>query len=149
MTAVWTALLSIWALAAAGWVARRFFGVPACPICVGVAGTWLWMLAARHYGVPVDTAMLPLLLGGSVVGIAYQLEHRLPPGRSPMLWKSVVVPLGFGAAFALEQQHAMLFAASVLALAASAVAFFRRSGPAPAPDGERLAELKRQMKQCC
>jgi len=148
MNAVAPALTSIWLLAALAWLARRALRVSVCPICVGVAGTWLWMLIARQFGIGVDTTMLPLLLAGSVVGIAYQLERFLPSGRSVALWKSVAIPLGLAAAYALEQSLWGLLAALLATLMVGAAVFFRpaaESGPA----SEAAEELKRQMKQCC
>lgn len=41
-----------------------------------------------------------MLLGGSVAGIAYQVEQRLPLERSPLLWKILFIPAGFVAAYA-------------------------------------------------
>lgn len=148
MNAIAPALLSIWLLAALAWVARRTLRVSVCPICVGVAGTWLWMLAGRSLGIAVDTTMLPLLLAGSVVGIAYQLDRFVPAGRSAALFKSVVIPLGLAAAYALEQSLWGLLAAMVAALLVVAAAFFRSTGQ-NAPESEAVEELKKQMKQCC
>ena len=57
MSAIAPALFSIWLLAALAWVGRRTLRVSVCPICVGVAGTWLWMLICRHFGLPVPPAL--------------------------------------------------------------------------------------------
>lgn len=148
MSAIAPALFSIWLLAGLAWVGRRTLRVSVCPICVGVAGTWLWMLLGRHFGLAVDTAMLPLLLAGSVVGIAYQLERFVAAGRSAALWKGVAIPLGLAAAYALEQSLWGLLVAFLSALAVAAVVFFR-SAAAAGPAGEAVEELKRRMKQCC
>lgn len=148
MNAVAPALVSIWLLAALAWVARRTLRVSVCPICAGVAGTWLWMLLGRQFGVAIDTAMVPLLMGGSVVGVAYQLEHFVAAGRSVALWKSVAIPLGLAAAYALEQSLWGLLAAVLAALLVAAVVFFRPTQAAAARN-EAIEELKRQMKQCC
>ena len=47
-----------------------------CPVCAGFAGTWLWMLIGMLLGlIPTSDFQLPtaFLMGGSVVGIAYQI----------------------------------------------------------------------------
>ena len=87
MNAIATTLASIWLLAGLAWAARRTLRVSVCPICTGVAGTWLWMLAARSLEWNIDSSMLPLLMAGSVVGVAYQVERWLPAGRSSALFK--------------------------------------------------------------
>jgi hypothetical protein len=148
MSAIAPALLSVWLLAALAWIARRRLRVSVCPICAGVAGTWAWMLVGRHFGVSVDTAMLPLLMAGSVVGIAYQLERSLPVGRSGALWKSVAIPLGLATAYALEQSLWGLLVPMLAALVAASAVFFR-PGSQSARSSETVEELKRQMKQCC
>jgi len=101
MAAILITTLSILAIAGAAWAAKKWLRVPLCPICLGVGGTWLWMLIGRSLGYSVDAAMLSILLGGSVVGIAFQVERRLPQGRSPLLWKTLFIPAGFAAAYAL------------------------------------------------
>ncbi|MDP2664392.1 MAG: hypothetical protein Q8O97_00255, partial [bacterium] len=85
--------------------------------------------------------------GGSVVGIAYQLEKRLPAGRSPLLWKALFVPAGFVVAYSLVSfQWAIL--AGFLGIAFVLVWVFFKS-----PGKERLSvqveELKKKMKNCC
>lgn len=140
--------LSILAIAALAWAARRVLGLPLCPICLGVGGTWSWMLVARALAVPIDTTMLPILLGGSAVGAAYLLENRLPPGRSSLLWKTLAIPLGFVAAQGLMVFDWILLAAALGALALLAALFFRAPS-APAKDSAAVEELKRRMKSCC
>ncbi len=148
MNAIAPAVLSIWVLAALAWLARRTLRVSVCPICAGVAGTWLWMLAGRHFGLAIDTSMLPLLLAGSVVGLAYQVERLVPASRSGALFKAVAIPIGLAAAYALEQSLWGALAALLAALLAVAAAFFRRVSAA-SPDSAAVEELKKQMKQCC
>lgn len=139
---------SILAIAAFAWGARRAFDLPLCPICLGVGGTWLWMLGARMLALPIDTTMLPILMGGSVVGTAYLLEKRLSPGRSGLLWKTLAIPLGFIAA-----QGLMLFDWIVVAVALGVLAIlsalFFRVEPEPTTDSAAVEELKRRMKDCC
>ncbi len=146
--------LSILAIAALAWAARRAFDLPLCPICLGVGGTWAWLLAVRILGLPIDTTMLPILLGGSVVGTAYLLEKRLPPGRSGLLWKTLSIPLGFIAVQGLLAFDWIVVAAALGALVVLSALFFR-APPAPAiasaptTGSAAVEELKRRMKDCC
>jgi hypothetical protein len=106
------------------------------------------MLAARHYGVAVDDSMLSILLGGSVVGIAYQLEKRLAGGRSPLLWKTLFIPVGFAAAYGLVvAQWALLAAALVVLLLLTAYFLWPREGAAQSSSA--VQDLENKMKNCC
>jgi hypothetical protein len=148
MAVILATAVSILAIAGVAWAARKVLNVPLCPICFGVGGTWLWMIVGRSMGYAVDATMLPILLGGSVVGIAYQVEKRLPQGRSPMLWKMLFVPVGFAAAYALGAAQWALSAAMGLALVLLS-AFFLRSPSAPEAESEAVERLKRKLRSCC
>jgi len=148
MTIILITTLSILAITGFAWLAGKFLPFPVCPICIGVAGTWLWMLGARLAGFAPDPSMLAILLGGSVVGIAYQLEKHLPGGRSPLLWKTLFLPMGFMAAYGLAVAHWSLLAMAVAALLLLATVFFvprRHSEKSSAA----VEKLERDMKKCC
>ena len=116
MIVILATTFSILAIAAAAWAAKKLLRIPVCPICFGVGGTWLWMVIGRSLGYAVDASMLSILLGASVAGIAYQVEKRLPRGRSPLLWKTLFIPCGFVAAYALASPQWTLFAVTSAAL---------------------------------
>ena len=148
MSALFSAVASILVLAGLAWATRRLLRLPVCPICIGVAGTWLWMLIARELGIAVDTAMLAILLGGSVAGIAFQLEKYLSPARSPALWKALSLPAGFAAAYGIAAQQWLVFALSSVVSVLLAGLFFSRPA-VPQPASETVEDLKRRMQQCC
>lgn len=148
MTAILTTTFSIFAIAGLAWAAKKMLRVPICPICLGVGGTWLWMIVGRSLGYAVDTAMLSILLGGSVVGIAYQVEQRLPPGRSPLLWKILFIPAGFIAAYALATPQWILFAVMSVGLVLLTVFFLLPSGSAK-QESKTVEQLKEKMRKCC
>lgn len=148
MTVIVAALLSMAVITALAWAAKRLLRVPLCPICTGVAGTWMWMLAARYFGVPLDVAMLPVLLGGSAVGVAYQLEKRLPPGRSALLWKSLFIPLSLVAAYGIALPNWTALAAALAALLLLTGIFFMPPR-LQAQDSAAVEKLQEQMKKCC
>jgi len=148
MNIVAATIASILALAGLAWAAGRLLRIPLCPICSGVAGTWLWMLVARNFGVAIDLSMLSILIGGSVVGSAYQLEKRLAGGRSSLLWKVLFIPAGFTAAYALvATQWALLAAALVMLLLLIAYFLWPRDN-ATSPN-TAVQELESKMKNCC
>jgi len=148
MTAILTATVSIFAIAGLAWAAKKLLRAPVCPICLGVGGTWLWMVIARSVGYAVDVTMLSILLGGSVAGIAYQVEKRLPQGRSPLLWKTLFIPAGFVAAYALAAPQWILFAVMSVALVLL-TAFFLVPPAASGEQSETVEQLKKKMEQCC
>jgi len=148
MTAILTTTVSISAIAGLAWAAKKLLRVPVCPICLGVGGTWLWMLIGRSLGYAVDATMLSILLGGSVAGIAYLVEKRLPLGRSPMLWKTLFIPAGFVAAYGLAASQWILFAVMGVALVLL-TAFFLVPPATSGEPSETVEELKKKMQQCC
>ena len=110
MATILTTVVSIAALTALAWAARKLLRAPLCPICTGVAGTWLWMVVARQIGVELDGTMLSVLLGGSAVGLSYQLETHLPPGRSVLLWKSLFFPAALVTAYGIASPDWLVLA---------------------------------------
>jgi len=148
MNIVIATIASLLAIAGLAWAAGRMLRLPLCPICSGVAGTWLWMLVARHHGFAIDAAMLSILLGGSVVGIAYQIEKRLAGARSPLLWKTLFIPAGFAAAYGLAgAQWVLLVAALVVLLLLSAYFLWPRGSATTSSTA--VQELESRMKNCC
>lgn len=148
MTVALTAVLSILTITGLAWTTKKMLRVQLCPVCLGVGGTWLWMLVARYFGVVMDTSMLPVLLGGSAVGIAYQLERRLPEGRSALLWKSLFIPASLVAAYGLAGPNWILFGGAIAALLFLTVGFFVRPR-VQAKDSATVEALEQQMKKCC
>lgn len=148
MAGVLIPTLSILAIAVVVWLATLALRVRLCPICLGVGGTWLWLLGARFLELGVDTSMLPILLGGSVAGTAYLLEKHLPAGRSGLLWKTLFIPIGFVAAYGLAAPHWGVFAGASVALLVLGGIFFRPQ-PSRGEDSAVVANLKQRMKDCC
>ncbi|MFN7085251.1 MAG: hypothetical protein ACK4N4_01335 [Burkholderiales bacterium] len=148
MTTSLVTIVSIFAITGLAWLAAKILPFSICPICVGISGTWLWMLAGRFAGFDFDVSMLAILLGASVVGTGDQLEKRLPGGRSPLLWKTLFLPTGFVAAYGLAVPHWKLLTLAIVALLILATAFFvprRQSGK----NSTVIEKLKEDMKKCC
>ena len=148
MTIVLITTISILAITGLAWLVAKALPFPVCPVCVGVAGTWLWMLAARLAGFAFDASMLAILLGGSVVGIAYQLEKHLPRGRSPLLWKTLFLPIGFVAAYGLALPHWSVLAITIVALLFLTAVFFMPHRD-PEKKSAAVEKLEKYMKKCC
>ena len=150
-------ITSILGITLAVWLVDKILPFKICPICAGVSGTWLWMFISSFLGYEIDFVIVAMLLGGSVVGIAYQVEKRLPAGKSALLWKVLFIPVGFVVAYSLvSAQWAMLAVSFVLAGALSWVFLKKDSGgshpseKAESPEpGRRVEELKQKMENCC
>jgi hypothetical protein len=140
-------IISIAGITCAVWLANKVLPFKVCSICAGVSGTWLWMLAASSLGYEIDFVIVAMLLGGSVVGIAYQLEKKLSAGKSPLLWKALFMPVGFVVAYNLViSQWAMLAGSLGIALALAWV-FLKGSGKEQS--NVKVDELKQKMGNCC
>jgi hypothetical protein len=144
------AVISILTIAALVWVANRFLPFTVCPICAGSFLTWAGLLGAHFAGYPVDLIVPAILMGGSVVGIAYQLEKKFngPSPGARMLWKMFFMTTGFIAAYAIlkEQWMAVLFAGIMLVAMSARFAFPRRT---EILRGEAIGILEKNMEDCC
>lgn len=142
---------SILVIAAVARVLNKFMNVRICPICAGVSGTWVWMLVGIFSGqLSVASYQLPiaLLMGGSVVGIAYQLEKKLPDGKSPILWKTLFIPTGFIAVYGILVPPRSIFFAAAALIVLAVFLFFLPLNSAD-PDRKKIRELEKKMKNCC
>ena len=141
---------SILGITALAHFAKRILPFKVCPICAGVFITWVWLLGAHFVGYPIDLVVPALLMGGSVVGIAYSLEKRSLniSAERLLLWKVLFIPAGFVAAYSLLAQlwTALLFAAAFLILVS--FLFLSESGKT-APRGESAGDIEKKMKDCC
>ena len=73
------ALGSIIVIAGIATALNRWFAWAFCPLCAGVAGTWLWMLGGIYGQLLFEEnwrLLTAVLMGGTIVGILYQLERR-------------------------------------------------------------------------
>lgn len=146
------ATISILAITALFWILNKFLPFKICPICAGVLGTWLWMLAGMFFGLlPTAHYQLPtaILMGGSVVGIAYQLEKRLPEKHSPLLWKTIFIPLGFIVVYSIISLSFTAFMPAIILLIAPALWFIIKPRRDITQNGKRVEELKNKMEDCC
>jgi len=143
-----TALISVSAIAAGTALLRRA-GLRLCPLCVGVSATWLWLLVVRTGNTAVDPAVLGLLMGGTVVGLAYQLQKRLPADRSPALFLALFAIAGFGTANGAIAGHwswTILSAAGLVGV--MGWAFLAGTHP-ERKDSAAVADVEKKLENCC
>lgn len=132
------ALTSVIGLTILAWSAKRVLPFPICPICTGVSGTWLWLIAAHFLGYQIDLTVPAILMGGSVVGAMSKLERFVEP-KFVLVWKTVFVIAGFLAADSLVTGQWLVLAGGIIfALVATLV--FQMS---------KINTGKPELKNCC
>ena len=144
-------VISIFAITCVVWMVNKLFPFKICPICAGVSGTWLWMLGASFFGYEIDFVIVAMLLGGSVVGIAYQLEKRLALAKASagklLLWKVLFIPVGFVVAYSVVTSQWATLAGFAGVAGVLAWVFLKNSGKQQT--GSKVEELKKKMENCC
>lgn len=141
------AVISIFGIAGFVWMLNKTLLWRICPVCAGVSGTWLWMLVATAMGFDIDLLVLALLMGGSVVGIAYQAGQYVKSSRL-MLWKIMFIPAGFALSYSIL--NSQWFAVSILLLVLGGAAIFFVGIPfKPRSSEKKVEELEKKMEDCC
>lgn len=142
-------VLSILVIALLIWLANKLLPFAICPICAGVFLTWLGLIGARFAGYDIDPIVPAILMGGSVVGIAYQLDKKFSAlsSEARMFWKMLSMPAGFVAVYALLMEQWVVLAIAFVFLIVISVALALcaqariRSG--------KVSSLERAMEECC
>lgn len=139
-----------------GFVVKILTHRAVCPICMGVSGTWLSLsIAVVATYLPLATWEMPiaLLMGGSIVGIAYQGVQRIAwAAARPVLWKTLVLVPGFALAHAaLRNLSLVVIVIEMIILSIIMYAYFWRTRARQYAEyrGGRLAAIKKQLKNCC
>lgn len=128
----------------------KMLGWRVCAICAGVSGTWLWMIGAWWLGYSIDPIVPAVLMGGSVVGAAYQLENKLTERRSPLLWKTLFIPAGFVSVLYLLSEQWLGFVLALVVLVIITGSFFIGSSrSSKGHDDQEVLKLEREMDKCC
>ncbi|MEK7144923.1 MAG: hypothetical protein AAB794_03675 [Patescibacteria group bacterium] len=144
------AVISILAISLAAWLLNRMLPFTVCPICAGVFLTWVGLVSAHVMGYQVDLVVPALLMGGSVVGIMYQLEKKLQnvsPGRT-LLFKILFIPAGFVAAYGLLERSWTILTLAVVFLFLVSLAF-TASGRTRNSHEETVSSIENKMEDCC
>jgi hypothetical protein len=143
-------ITSILAITLVVWLANRILPFTICPICAGVFLTWIGLVSAHLLGYQIDLVIPALLMGGSVVGIAYQLEKKFRgySAGALLLWKVFFMPIGFVAAYGVLKR---LWVVSVPALVALLLVslLFLSAHRVPGARENTTDEIEKKMKDCC
>lgn len=147
------AVFSMFFISAFAWLTRRILKVSAiCPVCAGVTGTWLWIVAGMYFGW-LDAEgwqmIAAIAMGGSVVGIAYQMEKRLSLRCSPMLWKMLFISTGFVLVYSILLWWWAGFAVSFSLCVVWLLSCIKKSQQDSARDSAAVKMLEDKMKNNC
>ncbi|KKU73378.1 MAG: hypothetical protein UX98_C0008G0044 [Parcubacteria group bacterium GW2011_GWA2_47_26] len=153
-------LVLITAITLIVWGVSRFMAIKICPACVGVSGTWLILIFGVLIGalqIEAWQLIIAILMGGTVVGIAFQGEKSIKwASENPMWWKLVIVLPGFLAVYgAIQYMSWMTFIFAVAILGLVMYAFFvRKHGRGAARDIDRgdsvtVKNLEKKLDKCC
>ena len=140
-------IISILVISAVVWLLNRILPFVVCPICAGSFLTWIWLVGAYFAGYQIDLVVPAILMGGSVVGIAYQLEKKfrdLPAGKI-LLWKVLFIPAGFVAAYGILEQLPATFILAVVFLLLVSLLLISKTNT----HTEAVASLEKKMEDCC
>ena len=141
-------IISIAVLTLLVWSFRRITELKICPICAGVALTWLWLLAGMLAGkLSVISYQLPIaiLMGGTVVGAMSKLEQFIRPNLV-LVWKTFFVLFGFYAVWSLLSSNWLMFSVVIILGTTSTLTLTKREKKL---GSEQVKELKEKMSNCC
>jgi hypothetical protein len=135
-------------------VLNRTWRWQVCPICAGVSGSWLILTAgivlarwSGDYKLPIA-----MLMGGTVVGIAFQGETKFDWAKKGIYtWRAPVIILGMPIAYWLfKNMSLMTLVIEIVTLAILMYSFFIRSYKvSKRKNGKHITELENKMKNCC
>ncbi|MDO8505934.1 MAG: hypothetical protein Q7S48_05180 [bacterium] len=156
---MWLPILLILVITGSVWALNKFLPFKFCPVCAGVSGTWTALTALMLADIlPTTFYILPtaILMGGTVVGIAYQGEKSLVWVKSyPVAWKLAVMVVGFPLAYgAVQYMSWTIFGLELVVLALLMyVFFFRRvameSHVPHSNGGANVKKIEKGLESCC
>jgi hypothetical protein len=144
-------LTSIFLITGTAWLVKRYLSINICPICAGVFLTWFILLALMLTGkISAFVFQMPiaLLMGGSVVGIAYKLESKIKKNKSILLFKVLFILFGFGLAYSLVLFNLISIIIFTILLMSSVFSFLNFKNIDSKPNKD-IDELIDKMKNCC
>lgn len=82
---------------------KGILGRKICAICAAVSLTWLGLLLFWLFGFMIDSLIIGILMGGSVVGVMYVVEEYFKKNNLRRFWllRILIITLGFGLVYFL------------------------------------------------
>lgn len=121
---------------------RSIFPLKVCALCGSVFLTWISLLVLGYLGYEIPMVFVGILMGGSVTGVVYLLEQKIP-ARYKLFKLPLYLTLISLAYFILEQtivvEVAVVFL--ILWLLMALVYSYRNS--------KRLKKIGQKIIECC
>ncbi|MBI2552750.1 hypothetical protein HYW17_05630 [Candidatus Uhrbacteria bacterium] len=168
---MWLAILLILIITGVVWFLNKLLPFKLCPVCAGVSSTWITLSVLVLSGI-IPTCPAPsllwcgdssfiipisILMGGTVVGIAYQGEKSLHwVRRYPIAWKLAVMVVGFPLVYgAVQYMSWATLGVELVVLSGVVYVFFIRRGIHGEPhaphrsDAQNVQNIEKGLEQCC
>ena len=134
--------------------ANKFLPFSVCAICAGVSGAWVLLSFAILTDLAqaaVYLSVITLLMGGTVVGIAYQAEKKFGwQGEKSFWFRFAIIAVGFYAAHvAVGSLSWPAFVFELAVLSALAYLFFVRRDASAGPHSLEAGKLEKELENCC
>lgn len=132
-------------------ILNKLLKIRICPICGGVSLTWILLILAKYSGYEIDILIPAILMGGTVVGIAYSSEKFILNGAYSLLWKTLFIPAGFIAVYSFFALPARLFLVSLLPIF-TVILFFFASNIIYSKEkkiSKNKKDIQEKLKNCC
>jgi hypothetical protein len=144
-------VLIVWMLTMLVWyMTKRTSRWRICPICVGVSGAWLVLSAGIVWGFFSPDFKLPvaMLMGGTVVGIAFQAEKVF---KSNVFYlKPGIIIVGMAAAYFLFiNLGPVILLVDIVVLLATGYFLFIKPTVVKYSNSDGASDLEEKLKNCC
>ena len=142
-------IISILVITLVAWFANRLLPFTICPICAGSLFTWVGLLGLYFTGYPIDPVLPAVLMGGSVVGIMYQVDKKLSDRATGarLLFKVFFIPVGIIAAYSTLKEWWIVSGLALIVLLLVSLPFLFARGTVGA--SRKADEIEKEMKNCC
>ena len=150
-------IISIVVITSALYLFNKILPFKVCPICAGVSLTWFLISIGIYNGIlpAADwTMLLAMLMGGTVVGIAYQAEKTFRWAKeNNVLSKTLIILVGLPLAYLAIENLALgtILIEAVLMIILIYFFFIKKRGSAPSHlnNGKTISDLEKQLEECC
>lgn len=123
-----------------------------CAICSAVSLTWLGLLISYFLNLHQDMLLIGILMGGSVVGLMYQLEKYFKNKSLTNFWLIRILLIGFGFAgvylLLLQKWEELIWLFILVVLVGFGSLFFVKSQDIK-KSNELEDSLREKLEHCC
>ncbi|OGG41130.1 hypothetical protein A2118_03595 [Candidatus Kaiserbacteria bacterium GWA2_50_9] len=143
-------IISILVITLVAWFANRLLPFTICPICAGSLFTWVGLLGLYFTGYPIDPVLPAVLMGGSVVGIMYQVDKKLSDrsAGARLFFKVFFMPTGIIAAYSILKEWWIVSGLALIVLLFVSLLFLFTRGTVGVRE-RATDEIEEKFENCC